>query len=79
MVNDRREVWMNIVLRSTLVLGSSLCLMAAPVLAGPKITVDKPEVDIGAQPEGKVKTVEAVFKIKNTGDATLHIKKVKPG
>jgi hypothetical protein len=58
-------------------------IMLFTVTAGfaksPKILVDKPEIDVGVIPEGKQKVVEAVFIVKNTGDTTLVIKKVKPG
>jgi hypothetical protein len=65
--------------RAVIICAGALALATAPLAAGPKMVVDKQEVDVGVYLEGKVKTVEAVFKITNTGDAVLHIKKVKPG
>jgi hypothetical protein len=70
---------MLMVTRVMIVCATALALATAPALAGPKMVIDKQEVDVGVYIEGKVKTVEAVFKITNTGDAVLHIKKVKPG
>lgn len=70
---------MTMLTRVTMIGATALALAAAPVVAGPKMAVDKQEIDVGVLTEGKVKTVEAVFKITNTGDAVLHIRKVKPG
>jgi hypothetical protein len=56
-----------------------LLAVAAGFARSPKILVDKPEIDVGVIPEGKQKIVEAVFIVKNIGDTTLVIKKVKPG
>jgi hypothetical protein len=51
----------------------------ALVCASPEISVDTPTCDLGIIYEGKMPSATHVFKVKNTGDSTLHIKEVKPG
>lgn len=70
---------MKVLLRSILVAVFSCFLLVQPPAAQPKISVEKAEIDVGLILEGKQKSAEAVFKIKNTGDKVLHINKVKPG
>lgn len=70
---------MKFLLRSILVAAFSCFLLVQQPVAQPKMSVEKTEIDVGLILEGKQKSAEAVFIIKNTGDKVLHIKKVKPG
>ena len=54
-------------------------LLAVSVFAGPKIKVDKNDVNVGTIMEGTKKSVRHTFVIKNTGDEPLKIQEVKPG
>ena len=45
--------------------------------AGPRVTVEKPEIDAGKVTRGKV--LEAAFELRNDGDADLRILSAKPG
>ena len=58
-----------------------LCLSATAVslVAGPKITVDNADFNVGIVIKGTQKSIKHTFIIKNTGDDTLKIEKVKPG
>lgn len=55
----------------------SLC--AGSLLAGPKIEFDTKSFQCGNVAEGKVDKIQAVFHVKNTGDALLILKEVRPG
>lgn len=59
-----------------------LCVGAVPAPGGkggpaPKLVVEKPEIDLGSVVRGKV--AEAVFELRNEGDAELRILSAKPG
>ncbi len=59
-----------------------LTLLTLPALspsAAPMIEVDKADMDLGSIPAGNKKSIKHSFIIKNTGDDTLKIEKVKPG
>lgn len=58
-----------------------LCSLILPALsfAGPIISCDSQNVNIGSIREGTIKRIRHVFTIKNTGDAPLKIIRVKPG
>ncbi len=47
--------------------------------AGPVIEVDNAHINAGSIRKGERKIVRHMFKIKNTGDETLRISRVKPG
>ncbi len=53
--------------------------LAGLVSAGPKISVDSANFDLGGIKEGSKKKVSHQFAIKNTGDEVLKITKVRPG
>lgn len=53
--------------------------LASAVLATPQLSVDNADVNMGILVEGKQKVIEHVYVVKNTGDAALHIKQVRPG
>ena len=57
----------------------SLMLVPAAISAGPKISVDSADFDIGTIHEGQFKSIKHTFKVKNTGDSVLVIQSVKPG
>jgi|GEM_PF-434721 hypothetical protein len=54
-------------------------LYAGSLFAGPMIEFDTKSFQCGDVAEGKVDTLHAVFHIKNTGDAMLVLKEVRPG
>lgn len=58
-----------------------LALACAPLslMAGPKITVDTADADVGTIIEGQVPIISHAFKIKNTGDSVLRITSVRAG
>ncbi len=53
--------------------------IAGMVSAGPKISVDSADYDLGGIKEGSQNKVSHKFAIKNTGDEVLKIAKVRPG
>jgi hypothetical protein len=53
--------------------------LCSALFAGPKIYVKNQHFDAGLIREGEKLSVKHAFKIKNTGNAPLKIKKVKPG
>jgi len=57
----------------------SILLFILPLLAAPKIEVDEAHFDLGTIQEGEKKSISHTYIIKNTGDDTLKIEKVKPG
>ncbi|MBN2038191.1 MAG: DUF1573 domain-containing protein [Chitinispirillaceae bacterium] len=62
------------VVPAVMLLGCSLSLSA-----GPKITFDTKAFNCDTAYEGKTEKVNAVFRMKNTGDAPLVIERVRPG
>ena len=56
-----------------------MVFLCSALLAGPKIHVKNKHFDAGLIREGEKLSVKYAFKIKNTGNAPLKIKKVKPG
>lgn len=56
-----------------------LMLVPAAISAGPKISIDSIDFDVGSLHEGQFKSVKHSFKVKNTGDSVLVIQSVKPG
>jgi hypothetical protein len=52
-------------------------LLLIPVISAPMISVDSLDFDAGSMYQGDVKKLEHTFIIKNTGDSTLTISKVK--
>jgi len=52
--------------------------VAATLFAGPKISADKADVDLGAIMKKEMKDVNHTYILKNTGDAPLNIQRVKP-
>jgi len=60
------------------VLFASLVVSAVSLSAAPGIEFDTKEFNCGILPEGKTDKLEAVFNVKNTGDDTLKLLKVKP-
>jgi hypothetical protein len=61
--------------------GSSYILpvIAAALLAGPKIEFDTKSFDCGTAIEGKTDKINATFAVKNTGDSELKLESVRPG
>jgi hypothetical protein len=49
------------------------------IYAGAIIEVDNPHIDIGSVRKGKREIIRHLFKVKNSGDDTLKINRVKPG
>jgi hypothetical protein len=47
--------------------------------AGAVIEVDNPKIDIGSVRKEKREIIRHLFKVKNSGDDTLKINRVKPG
>lgn len=56
-----------------------MAVMVSSVLAGPKIEFDTKTFKCGEVIEGTTEKVDAVFTVKNTGNAVLTIKNVRPG
>ncbi|NLG19589.1 MAG: DUF1573 domain-containing protein [Fibrobacter sp.] len=56
-----------------------LSIIASYLSAGPRIEVDPKTFDYGTMLEGKVEKIDAVFIVKNTGDAPLKLETVRPG
>ncbi|MBN1577001.1 MAG: DUF1573 domain-containing protein [Chitinispirillaceae bacterium] len=56
-----------------------LMLMVFQLSAAPMIKVDSANFDMGIIKEGAQKSIKHTFIVKNTGDETLIIEKVKPG
>ncbi len=56
-----------------------LSIIASSLFAGPKIEVEPKTFNCGTVLEGKVEKVDAVFIVKNTGDAPLKLETVRPG
>jgi hypothetical protein len=56
-----------------------LFAFSLPVAGAAKIKVDSAHFDMGTIREGEKKSISHTFLIKNTGDDTLRIQKVKPG
>lgn len=54
-------------------------VLSFPVFSGPKIKFDVTSFDCGIVIEGKTEKLNAVFKVTNTGDATLNLINVRPG
>ena len=50
---------------------------AAEQEASPRAIVENPKLDLGRVVRGQ--TAEGVFRVRNLGAATLHIKSAKPG
>ena len=59
--------------------GSLLLVMGSMAFAGPKISVDAKEFDVGTIREGSMSSITHEFRIKNTGDSVLVIHEVRPG
>jgi len=57
----------------------AVALCAGTLFAGAKIEFDTKAYQCGNVAEGKINKLEAVFNIKNTGDAPLVLKEVRPG
>ena len=58
---------------------SCLSIITIHTFSAPIIEVDTQHVDLGSIREGSVKRVRHVFTIRNKGDETLIISKVKAG
>jgi hypothetical protein len=56
-----------------------ISVMASSVFAGPKIEFDTKTFKCGEVTEGAVEKLDAVFNVRNTGNAVLTIKNVRPG
>jgi hypothetical protein len=54
-------------------------LAISTIFAGPKIEIDPQTYDCGIILDGKADKLNAVFTVKNTGDAPLKLTNVKPG
>jgi hypothetical protein len=54
-------------------------VLVSTVLAGPKIEFDTKNFKCGEVIEGQADKIDAVFNIRNTGNAVLTIKNVRPG
>jgi hypothetical protein len=52
---------------------------AGVAFGSPQISIDSSTFDLGTIYEGKLPSATHAFKVKNTGDSTLHILNVKPG
>lgn len=68
--------------RGLAAIAALLCVGAVPAPAAetspaPKLVVETPEIDLGSVARGKV--AEAVFQLRNEGDADLRILSAKPG
>jgi hypothetical protein len=48
-------------------------------MAGPKVSVSSKEYNADTVMQGKLEYVRHTFKLKNTGDEPLRIKRVRPG
>ena len=53
--------------------------VAQPSMAGPKVSVSSKEYNADTVMQGKLEYVRHTFKLKNTGDEPLRIKRVRPG
>jgi len=58
---------------------SALVLLVTGSWAGPRIEISPIVFKCGTINEGTLSTIQAPFTVRNTGDATLHIKSVRPG
>jgi hypothetical protein len=72
-IRDQRAI-MKLVMTGGVILG-----LWASAFSEPLIQVDEANADAGVFKEGAVEVVEHEFTVRNTGDDTLVIQRVKPG
>lgn len=70
---------MHLARRSYSILCLGLLLLPAALFASPKIVIDSADFNVGDVREGEATSFKHTFVVKNTGDSTLVIEKVKPG
>jgi hypothetical protein len=63
------------ILRKSIII---LPIIATVVFAGPQIEFDTKKFNCGTAIEGKTEKIQAIFAVKNTGDAVLKLEKVRP-
>lgn len=54
-------------------------LATMPGLAAPVIQVDSADFDYGRVMKGSTRSISHVFKVRNSGDEPLRIRRVRPG
>jgi hypothetical protein len=72
-IRDQRDI-LKLIMTAGVILG-----LWASAFSEPRIQVDEANVDAGVFKEGAVEVVEHAFTVRNTGDDTLVIQRVKPG
>ena len=77
--SSQEACYMHSIAKKVLAVGYGTLLVAFSLPAAPKISVDSANFDFGTILEGEQKSVKHTFIIKNNGDDTLRIEKVKPG
>ena len=70
---------MYFIAKSILAAGIATLSVTFSVGAAPMVSVDSANFDMGVIRAGTKKEIKHAFVIKNTGDDTLKIEKVKPG
>lgn len=70
---------MHLARRSYSILCLGLLLFPAALFASPMIAIDSADFNVGNVREGEAKSIKHTFVMKNIGDSTLVIEKVKPG
>jgi hypothetical protein len=68
---------MRLLVPLTLTLALALPGRAEEAEAVPRAVVENPNLDLGRVVRGQ--TAEGIFRVRNLGAATLHIKQAKPG
>jgi hypothetical protein len=56
----------------------AVALVVSQSLSAPKIQFDQTSYDVGTIIEAQTRVIKTVFNVKNTGDATLKLEKVRP-
>ena len=64
--------------RSGIISVTVISIVAGSLFAGPRIAFDTTDYQCGNIAEGIVDTVQAVFNVKNVGDAVLKLREVRP-
>lgn len=64
---------------NSIIAAAVLCPFSLPVAGAPRITVDSAHFDVGIIYEGEKSKISHTFIIRNNGDDTLVIEKVRPG
>jgi len=69
---------MNLLFKSSIFAAAVILSHSALLFAAPEISVDSADFDMGIIREGSQPSIKHEYKIKNTGDQTLKISRVKP-